>query len=522
MRPADAQRLLHALAGVDAPVGFAVFDANHRYVAVNDVMAARLGRSIADHLGCTPAEILPAAMAQHADEMIERVLRTGESVEVEEPAFDADGGGKQPAGRVRASWYVIDEGRGREVAMFVIDDTTQQRAVSALRHSRARNARLLEVAGELAQAVTPQQVVAAVDSLARRVLGASRVGLEQTGGKWAVWPRGMKTPVSEVDETGWPIFVHNREQAVTNYPEPAFAQFIGDSGDHAWAVLPLLGNSRHLGVLWLAYRDEQVFEPERCRFLRAVAQQCSVALERAELFEQERAAADSLSEGLQPTRLPEVDGVDLVAYYMGGTARHAIGGDWYDAIGLSSGELALVVGDVMGHGLAAAPGMGQLRAALRALALANAGPAEVLTGLDRFVERGDSAEMATVVYTVLDPATGRMRVGDAGHLPLVRIPAQGQIELIDAGAGTTPIGVSEPRYSQDLQLSRGDIVVAFTDGLVETRDRSLEDGVRELLESLDAHRGAPLDVMVSAAIERLGVSRSSDDVTILALRWIGT
>ena len=137
MRPADAQRLLGALAGVDAPVGFAVFDAQHRYLAVNAALAERSGLGIAEHLGRTPSEVLPPILAAHTDEMIDRVLRTGESVEADEPAITKS----EKAYHLHSSWYLVDEGRGREVAMFVVDDTTHQQAISSLRRSRARNAR---------------------------------------------------------------------------------------------------------------------------------------------------------------------------------------------------------------------------------------------------------------------------------------------------------------------------------------------------------------------------------------------
>ena len=534
MRPADAQRLLGALAGVDAPVGFAVFDEGHRYLAVNAVLAARTGTSIADHLGRKPSEVLPPAVAQHTDEMIDRVLRTGESVEVDEPSVARPEHDYAP--HLRSSWYVIDEGRGREVAMFVVDDTSQRKAVSALRHSRARNVRLLEVADELAQAVTVPEVVAAVEVIGQGTVGALRCGVDLVDNPAArrdldalarsrsFMSRsvgGAVTPVLEVERTGWPLFIHNREQARTEFPDPRLAEFIDEAGEQAWTLLPLAGSSGRLGVLWFSFADEQVFEPETCRFLRAVAQQCSVALERAQLFEQERTATVSLTQGLLPSRLPGIAGLELGARSVPGSVGHEVGGDWYDAFVLPDGKVSLVVGDVMGHGLPAATGMGQLRAALRALALSDPDPGAVLAGLDRLVERGGSVEMATVVYAVLNPSDGWVRFGDAGHLPMVLIPESGELELVDAGAGTTPLGVSEPRYGRTVHLTPGDVVVAFTDGLVETRRRSLEEGVDLLLRCLEEHRAAGLDIMLDAVIDRMASAGPTDDVTVLALRWVG-
>lgn len=525
MRPADAQRLLGALAGVDAPVGFAVFDENHRFLAVNAVLASRTGSSIADHLGRKPGEVLPPELAAHTEEMIDRVLRTGESIETDEPSVpDADG----QLRHLRSSWYVVDEGRGREVAMFLVDDTSQQRAVDALRHSRARNVRLLEVADELAQAVTVAQVASAVENIGRRNVGARLAVVDLAGqrGAQSPWPTTAVTPIAEAERTGWPIFLHNRAQARTDFPDPQVWQYIESTDDHAWAVLPLTGSAGRLGAVWFSFTDEQLFEPDVCRFLRAVAQQCSVALERAQLYEQERTAAVSLSQGLLPPRLPAVPGLELGARNVVGAGGgpdvgHGVGGDWYDAFVLPEGAVSLVVGDVMGHGLPAASGMGQLRSALRALALSDPDPAAVLAGLDRLVERGDSVELATVLYAVLDPASGEMAFGDAGHLPMVRIPAQGPLELLDAGTGTTPIGVAEPRYGRSLSLTPGETIVGFTDGLVETRLRSLEEGVETLLACLDEHRADNLDDMLDAVVTRMAVEGSTDDLTVLALRWVG-
>ncbi|TDE00073.1 SpoIIE family protein phosphatase [Jiangella asiatica] len=540
MRPADAQRLLGALAGVDAPVGFAVFDEQHRYLAINAALAERSGKGIADHLGRTPAEVLPPELATHTDEMIERVLRTGESVETDEPAVS----GRTDTYHLHSSWYLVDEGRGREVAMFVVDDTSHQRAISSLRRSRARNARLLEVSDVLSRAVTVREVADGVAEIGRRNVQAYRTAVTLLGGHGrpyalttgvadgegvAVWPHDSVTPTAEVLRSGWPMFLGTRERAraavpstPTTPPDPAFGQFLDRTDERAWAVLPLSGEDGCVGAVRFSFADEQEFDSDFCRFLRAVAQQCSLAFARARLFERERTAAVSLSQGLMPSRLPTVSGVELAARSRSDAGEeHSVGGDWYDAFVMPDGELAVVVGDVMGHGVTAASGMGQMRAALRALALTDPDPAAVLGGLDRLVERDDGVEMVTVVYAVVDPARGSVRVGDAGHLPLIRLPELGAVELIDAGAGTTPIGVTEPRGTQSVRLWPGDVLIAFTDGLIETRTRSLEEGFAQLLRCLEDLRGVPLDELLDAVVARMRVEGSSDDLTVLALRWAG-
>jgi serine phosphatase RsbU (regulator of sigma subunit) len=545
MRPADAQRLLGALAGVDAPVGFAVFDGEHRYLAINAALAERSGKSIADHLGRTPAQVLPAALAAHTDDMIDRVLRTGESVDTDEPLSPGQPGGYH----LHSSWYLVDEGRGREVAMFVVDDTTHQQAISSLRRSRARNARLLEVSDALSRAVTVHDVAAAVVKIGRINAKAHRTSVTLIGGVGPyvvetdsdaetadvpVWPIHAMTPVTEVLRTRWPMFIANRESVAADFTDPAFRDFLDRTDERAWAILPLTGVNASagedgepdradecVGAVRFAFLNEQEFNSDACRFLRAVAQQCSLAFARATLFERERTAVASLSQGLMPNRLPTVAGVELGARSCSDVDEPGVGGDWYDAFVMPDGALGLVVGDVMGHGVVAAAGMGQMRAALRALAFADPDPAKVLAGLDRLVERDGSVEMVTVVYALVDPATGTVRVGDAGHLPLIRLPQVGAVELVDAGAGTTPIGVAEPRTTHTIRLWPGDALIAFTDGLVETRTRPLEDGFAQLLRCLEDQRNEPLDHALDMVIERMQVEGSADDRTILALRWAG-
>ncbi|NDL56327.1 SpoIIE family protein phosphatase [Phytoactinopolyspora mesophila] len=527
MRPADAQRLLGALAGADAPVGFAVFDDQYRYLAINAFLAERTGKTIADHLGRRPSEVLPPELSAHTEAMIDRVLRSGETVKADEPPVP-NATGSVPY--LRSTWYLVSEADRREVAMFVVDDTSQRSALSALRHSRARNARLLEVAEELAEAVTVADVAAAITVIGRATVGARWIGLTLLGepGDFALdgpyvshWPDDAVTPMAEVIRTGWPVFLPSKARARDEFAHEGFRAFLDQTDEEAWAVLPLTADSGRIGAVRFAFSTEQPFESEVCRFLRAVAQQCSVALERALLFEQERTATASLTEGLKPPMLPIIDGLEVGARSLPGSTDHVVGGDWYDVFELPDGTVSVVVGDVMGHGLSAASGMGQLRAALRALALTDADPVAVLTGLDRLVDGGGAVELATVVYFVIDPREGVVRLGDAGHLPMVRIPRDDELELIDSGTDTTPIGVAEPRFSRRIRLGAGEILLAFTDGLVESRSRSLEEGVTELLDCLEEHRQAPLDVILDTVVERLRTAGASDDLTVLALRWRG-
>jgi serine phosphatase RsbU (regulator of sigma subunit) len=533
MQSGEAQRLLDALLGVDAPVGFAIFDESHRYVAVNAVLARHHGKSVSHHLGRRVEDVgSHAAAGNHAAELIDQILRTGEQIEEDEPPA---GAADRPV-LLHSSWYPLlgEAGQVTAVAVFVVDDTTLRQTDLALRDSRAQTGRLLEVAEALAKVVTVAEVVAAVTSIGRDTVGADRsdvavtgpdgLGLlpgdnERSGRKW---PGEAATPTAQVVRTGWPLFIGSREELARLFADEGLLSHADAMGERSWAILPLVGSSGRLGALRFAYAAPRHFDEQDRRFLRAVAQQCAVALERAELFEQERTATASLTLGLLPSRLPGIAGLELGARTVTGSPDHTVGGDWYDVFALPGGAVSLAVGDVMGHGLPVATGMGQLRTALRALALTDPDPGVVLTGLDRLVEGGGPVEMATVVYAVLDPADGTVRFGDAGHLPLAHLPEQGSPELVDAGVGTTPIGVPEPRYGRTVSLKHGDIVLGFTDGLVESRGRSIEDGLAALLTCLDAARDQTLEELLDTVMAEMHDPQGIDDVTILGLRWTRT
>jgi phosphoserine phosphatase RsbU/P len=233
---------------------------------------------------------------------------------------------------------------------------------------------------------------------------------------------------------------------------------------------------------------------------------------------EDHAAAIALQRSLVPSALPAARGVEIAARYVPGSGR--VGGDWYDAFVLPSGELGMVVGDVAGSGLGAAVIMGRIRSALRAYALEFSGPADVLDKLDRkmqYFEEGDV--MATVSYAVLDPDSGQLRVSSAGHFPPV-IAAPGQRGAVAQIAVDPPIGVADARRRQvtTLALAPGAVLCLYTDGLVERRDEPIDDGITRLCQAVTP--GPPEDVCVSIMRALVGSQYPGDDVALLVLRWL--
>jgi anti-anti-sigma factor len=238
------------------------------------------------------------------------------------------------------------------------------------------------------------------------------------------------------------------------------------------------------------------------------------------LLERERRIAETLQRSLLPQRLPRVPGVALAGRYLPGAAGLEVGGDWYDVFLLPGGRVGLTIGDVVGRGLTAAATMGQLRTGLRAYALESASPAAVLDRLNRLVQELETPQIATMVYAVLDPETGRLTYAVAGHPPPLLLSGDGTARYLPAD-GCPPLGVwGEPCRDEGVMLDPGSTLLLYTDGLVERRARSIDDGL-EALRAAMADGPGDLDRLCDDGV--LGILPSDappDDVAVLAVRFL--
>jgi hypothetical protein len=240
---------------------------------------------------------------------------------------------------------------------------------------------------------------------------------------------------------------------------------------------------------------------------------------RDQALTEQRAIALQLQNSLLPDlRIP--DGLLAYAGYVPAQGAMSVGGDWYDLVDTGGGCVALSVGDVAGHGLAAAATMGKLRSATRAEALHTSSPIEALTGLDRFASYLDGRPLATVAYAVLDLRSGRLRYALAGHPPPLVVRADGTTELLEDGRspllGVTPL---EPRAEAETTLAPGDTLVVFTDGLVERPESSIDDGLEKLAARAAAASGTP-EQLVEALLAAVPEPRR-DDAAVLVVRFVG-
>jgi len=422
---------------------------------------------------------------------------------------------------------------------------TEQLSAAAL-----RTARLQQATSMLAEALDVEQVVEVITEVGRTAIGALRSavallddeklrlrvvnpdGLAPVGPDSADARLTLDTPsvMTRAIATRRPVLIPSPEELRRQF-EPDLAEGAGsgaieDTGDErSWVGLPLLAAGAPLGALRFSFnRPRRITEEERV-FLEALAGQCALAVERAEMYEREHNAAVTLQRSLLPDKLPDVPGLALDARYLPVTRNMEIGGDWYDVFRLPDRRLAVTIGDVMGKGLLAAAGMGRVRNALRALALTDPRPAAVLSGLDRLFSATELEEQVTTVsYLVIDPETGEGQAGNAGHLPTLLL-TPGALPVLDQAEAGTPLGWPSPRKQHAFRLPPGSTAVFYSDGLVENRVRGLDAGLDELVSiaagAPDDLQDAPGRLLQYLLDHMLAGHEQDDDVTLLVMHVPG-
>ncbi|GAA2139717.1 hypothetical protein GCM10009727_36330 [Actinomadura napierensis] len=240
-------------------------------------------------------------------------------------------------------------------------------------------------------------------------------------------------------------------------------------------------------------------------------------LEGARRYQREHAAARALQSGLLPLPPGAVPGVRVAHRSVPAGRANLVGGDWCDIIPLPAGRVALVIGDAMGHGSAAAAAMVQLRAAARTLAMLGKDPAQILTWLDRITPGIGPVQFATCACAVLDTAARTAEICRAGHPPPVLLRPGGGCDVLDLPPGL-PLGLDGAEYENTrVPMPDGSTLVLYTDGLIETRDRDLEAGIAALRGAL-AGAAAGLEDACAGVVEKLIVPPNHDDVTVMLVR----
>lgn len=300
---------------------------------------------------------------------------------------------------------------------------------------------------------------------------------------------------------------------------------------HGWLAAPLIDRTgSNLGLIQLSDKrvgasdgapqsddDRREFDEADLALLVQLAGLASVALEKTETHQHDHEVAIELQRSLLPASLPDLPGVTARARYLPGADDQTVGGDFYELLDLGDGWLGAVLGDVVGHGLRSASLMGQLRTGLKTVAMDELRPEVVVDRLDRLLDSLGGDDIATLAYVIWHPPSGELRLVLAGHpAPFVRHP-DGTVTQLDAPAGL-PLGAfSGAGYTASTTtLTPGSTVLLFSDGLCETRSRSIGEGL-EVLRAVLQDGPADLDELLDATIARMTGGHNEDDIAVLAV-----
>ncbi|MGW9023995.1 SpoIIE family protein phosphatase [Streptomyces sp. NPDC055722] len=297
-------------------------------------------------------------------------------------------------------------------------------------------------------------------------------------------------------------------------------------GIHSLIAVPVRAGGVVLGVanFWRSQKPEP-FDEEELALAEELVARAAVSIDNARRYTREHGMAVTLQRSLLPRKLPEQDALDIASRYL--PAQAGVGGDWFDVLPLSGARVALVVGDVVGHGLHAAATMGRLRTAVHNFSALDLPPDELLGLLDELVGRIDQDEAteggsapvtgATCLYAIYDPASRRCAVARAGHPPPALIRPDGRVEFLDVPAGP-PLGLGGlPFETAELELAEGSRLVLYTDGLVEDREHDIDAGL-ELLRTALTEAGPSPEDTCRAVLDAKLPHRSSDDIALLVAR----
>jgi len=290
--------------------------------------------------------------------------------------------------------------------------------------------------------------------------------------------------------------------------------------------VPITVAGRRLAVLSIGDNEPGRIRAADVELAIDLGRRGASALERASLWqasreqlEAEHRIVELLQRSIVPDRLPELPGARVAAAYRPAEVDVDIGGDWYDAFVAPDGAVMLVVGDVAGHGIQAASLMGRVRNALRAYAVEDTDPSLILVRLHTLLRAQDQAEMVTAFVARYDPASNAMTWSRAGHPPPLVVQPDGSAHFLDDVNGAPLGAMARPYRTASAAMPAGSLLVCYTDGLVERRDRILDDGLAWLSTRVREHRDDELETLCDKLVDDPFVPHPApDDVCVLALR----
>ncbi|MEU9620096.1 MULTISPECIES: SpoIIE family protein phosphatase [unclassified Streptomyces] len=572
-----------------SPFGFVLFGTDLTVIRANQRFATVFGGLAADHRGRTVDDYLSRPEADRLTATLERVLETGASV------TDLQLVGTAPGDTESRHWsmnlYRVHSGSGRPIGIAgLATDVTRRHIAAREAASARRNLALLNEASarignsldlettarELLDVAVPGFCdLASVDLYQGLLTGDDAppgrwdsLRQESVGGSAELRRVALASAVSDAlpaadldapdTGTGPPAlgavhrFSYSSPCAValrTGHVEDVPGDDLGFV--QSTLAVPMVAHDTVVGLVQFSRTKGSEPFGERDRALATeLAARAAVCIDNARLYRREHERALILQRSLLPPGDPVAAGLDIACRYLPGNTATEVGGDWFDVIELPGHRTALVVGDVMGRGLRAAVAMGELRTAVRTLALLDLEPAEVLSALDevarglgtpgggtssssgggaqwpsRAAHRSREADLsevylATCVYAVYDPVTRRCTFANAGHLPPAAVQPGEPAMLLDVPPGM-PLGVGgEPFEEVEVELKEGALLALYTDGLVESRDHPLDEGLHALRGALVAPE-RPLEDVCDHVLTTLDTRHGEDDIALLMARIRG-
>ncbi|MEW2113658.1 SpoIIE family protein phosphatase [Streptomyces sp. NPDC005474] len=544
-----------------SPLGMAVLSPDLRYVWMNDTLERYGGVPRDQRLGRRMSESLPGLNTDALEAQMRRVLETGK------PVVDYEYRGWTWADphqehAYSTSFFRLDDPEGNPLGvcymgMDVTDRWRARERLALLSEASARIGGTLNVmatAQELADFAVPRLADFVTVDLLEAVLHGDEPGSGPVGSEYLVRRAGQQSihvgcpesviatgdsidaprlsPYFETMANGTAVLEPFLDPVTAPWisQDPARARSIAKFGMHSAMWVPLSVRGTVLGVAsFVRMEHPQPFEEDDLLLAEELVSRAAVWVENARRYTREHASALALQRSLLPQGLNGGTAMEVASRYLPTDAREGVGGDWFDVIQLSGARVALVVGDVVGHGLNAAATMGKMRTAVQTLADMDLPPDELLAHLDDLVIRlteekgGDDEPIATAVlgatclYAVYDPVTQLCTMARAGHPPPAVVSAGGKVTFPDLPSGP-PLGLgSLPFESAEISLPEGSLIALYTDGLIESSDQDIDVGLSRLSDVL-AQSGLPLEDLCSAVVNNLLTGPQTDDVALLLAR----
>ena len=538
----------------------ALYDDRLRAIRTSAGASTELGVPRERLLGRRLTEVLPGPAAERVEEAMRRVLRTGMAEDVELHAA-VPGMNTEQFWSVSLSPLRDADGQVRRLQLIAVNATEQHRArdrLLLLNEVGTQVGSTLDVArtaqemadvavGRLADFITvdlvdwlfsgeePPRSAESGVALRRAAQQSVLPGIPESVIKpGAVDRYPESSPPARCLTTGRATLHQVHDAAITEwqYGDPERAAVVRTFGVHSVMVVPLTARGITLGVaVFVRHQHPKPFEHDDLLLAEEIASRAAVSVDNARRYTRERTTALALQRSLLPHRFAGQAAVEVASRYLPARSQAGVGGDWFDVIPLSGARVALVVGDVVGHGLRASATMGRLRTAVRTLADVDLPPDELLVHLDDLVthlaaEEDTGADpgtevftdlIATCLYVVYDPVARRCTAATAGHPPPALVGPDGIAHLIDLPSGP-PLGLGGlPFEPTEWSVPEGTLLALYTDGLVEAPDRGLDEGLALLLHSLERHHGE-LEPTCDALLETLLPKRPVDDIALLLAR----